>query len=74
MGHGLAWEHLFLGAECGNADGESRQHCSTLTCDMVLQEVNPSHAPLNPAATQALGGPSKSKDPFADLASLGAAF
>lgn len=32
------------------------------------------HGPLNPAATQALGGPTKSKDPFADLASLGSAF
>lgn len=33
-----------------------------------LQATNSIHAPLNPAATHALGGPSKSKDPFADLA------
>lgn len=40
---------------------------STLSCDLNMQGLQ-SHAPLNPASTQALGGPSKSKDPFADLA------
>ena len=41
---------------------------------VCIQGNSFSHGPLNPAATQSLGGPTKSKDPFADLASLGSAF